>query len=364
MVGGERAQRRPQSAPILSEDRLEDQIALLFTFGNNPIIEPLEDQSLRPQTFTDGDAYATAIRQADVDLMMLRPKHRSWKLSHCELGDAHLQQGESGGGLICNGLSPASGTILFVPLSNARDHSANGQTLDAASVTVLRPNTEFHLAIRSPHDWCSIYLPDEIPASADGTSSQRSADQHRKQPGCQVVSVSTSAVSHLRQLIVELIDVMQRHTDRLEGAEARQHAVSQIRECASPFLRSPATMPAAVVGRPELSREEIIRRVMIEIDARDDSPLSVSDLALAAQVSERTLRSVFQEYLGICPVRFLKVRQLHRVRQQLQRSGLHGDRSVGSVLSSFGIWQFGRFAAEYRGVFGELPSETLSRSRK
>lgn len=315
-------------------------------------------------TFTDVDAYASAIRQADVDVTMLRPERREWKVSHCELGDAHVQRGVSGGGVICNGLSPTAGTILFLPLSNAHDHSANGQCLDAEAVTVLRPNTEFHLAIRAPHDWCSIYLPDgDVPPGAD-LPPQLAGHRHTSNPGCQVVSVATPAANQLRRLILELTEVMDRDSQRLATVEAQQSAVRQIRECAAPFLKPQEAFSVNAVGRPELSRDEIIHRVMIEVDARRDSPLSVSDLALAAQVSERTLRNVFQQYFGLCPARYLKLRQLHRVRHQLQNSGPRDDRTVGNVLSSLGIWQFGRFAAEYRRYFGELPSETLFRFRK
>jgi AraC family ethanolamine operon transcriptional activator len=168
----------------------------------------------------------------------------------------------------------------------------------------------------------------------------------------------------LRCLVVELIDVMHRHSQRLASVEIQQNAVRKIREYAAPFLMHQETFPATTAGRPELSRDEIIQRVMIEIETREDTPLCVSDLALAAEVSERTLRTIVQQYLGLSPARYLKLRQLHRVRHRLQQGDSRDGRSVGSVLSSFGIWQFGRFAAEYRWLFGELPSETLYRSRK
>jgi AraC family ethanolamine operon transcriptional activator len=338
-----------------------------FRYSLSAIIRLIDfrgSPSLPQQTFTDGDAYASAIRQADVEVTMLRPKQREWRVSHCELGGAHIQQGFSGGGLICNGLSPTRGTILFLPLSNANDHSANGQSLDSASATVLSRNTEFHLAIRAPHEWCSIYLPDDDVLHSDTTPLQMSGHRHTKNMGCRVVRVSTPSANHLHRLVVDLIDVMHRHAHRLAAVEIQQHTVRQIREYAAPFLMHEETFPATNVGRPELSRDEIIQRVMIEVDTRRDSPLSVSDLAIAAEVSERTLRTVFQQYFGLCPARYLKLRQLHSVRHRLQQSDSRDGRSVGSVLSSFGIWQFGRFAAEYRRLFGELPSETLYRCGK
>jgi AraC-like DNA-binding protein len=46
-------------------------------------------------------------------------------------------------------------------------------------------------------------------------------------------------------------------------------------------------------------------------------PLFVNDVCRAAGVSERTLRNVFHEYVGVGPMRLLKVRQLHETRSAL-----------------------------------------------
>jgi AraC family ethanolamine operon transcriptional activator len=78
----------------------------------------------------------------------------------------------------------------------------------------------------------------------------------------------------------------------------------------------------------------------------------------AAQVSERTLRTAFNECYGVSPVRYLQVRNLHRVHRALRKAE-PDETSVADVLLWHGEWEFGRFATRYRRLFGELPSETL-----
>ena len=60
------------------------------------------------------------------------------------------------------------------------------------------------------------------------------------------------------------------------------------------------------------------------------------------------------------PKRYLMLRELHAIRSALRRA-TSSEATVTDVLSSHGIWEFGRFATRYRRQFGELPSETLRR---
>jgi transcriptional regulator GlxA family with amidase domain len=90
--------------------------------------------------------------------------------------------------------------------------------------------------------------------------------------------------------------------------------------------------------------------------------LSVEQLAAAVGVSERTLRDAFQQYFGVAPVQFLNSRTLHQVRAALKAAD-PPRATVTKIATQFGVWQFGRFARDYRFLFRELLSETLRLQR-
>jgi AraC family ethanolamine operon transcriptional activator len=59
----------------------------------------------------------------------------------------------------------------------------------------------------------------------------------------------------------------------------------------------------------------------------------------------------------------LQLRQLHQVRRALQAAN-PDEITVSNVLIRQGEWEFSRFAARYRRMFDELPSETLRTKRR
>ena len=91
-----------------------------------------------------------------------------------------------------------------------------------------------------------------------------------------------------------------------------------------------------------------------------DEHVSLIELATAAGVSERTLETVFNEYYGVGPRRYLHLRQLNLIRCALKAADPE-KASVTEVLAQYGVWEFGRFASRYRRHYGERPSDTLRR---
>jgi AraC family ethanolamine operon transcriptional activator len=98
-------------------------------------------------------------------------------------------------------------------------------------------------------------------------------------------------------------------------------------------------------------------RSFIEENAR--KPLAVRDVCRAAGVSWRTLDYAFREEFGVAPKAYLKATQLNGVRREIRRA--EPPVVISDVANRWGFWHMGQFAADYRKLFGELPSETLAR---
>ena len=105
---------------------------------------------------------------------------------------------------------------------------------------------------------------------------------------------------------------------------------------------------------------QIMRRFRREVEENPDQPLYIPELCATIGVSDRTLRVCCQEQLGMSPKRYLLLRRMNLAQRAL-RDAAPGTTSVTEVATEYGFWQFGRFAGEYRSLFGESPSATLGR---
>ncbi len=89
-------------------------------------------------------------------------------------------------------------------------------------------------------------------------------------------------------------------------------------------------------------------------------PLYLAEVCAAVGVSERTLRFICQEHLGMGPIRYLWIRRMNLAREALALADSTKS-TVTEIATEFGFWELGRFSVEYRALFGETPSAALHR---
>jgi AraC family ethanolamine operon transcriptional activator len=90
---------------------------------------------------------------------------------------------------------------------------------------------------------------------------------------------------------------------------------------------------------------------------------SLGELCPAANVSERRLRDAFTDEFDLPPSRFFRAWALNAAHRRLLGSEPRGE-SVTDVAASLGLWHLGRFAEQYRTIYGENPSATLRAHRQ
>ncbi|MEB3244351.1 MAG: helix-turn-helix domain-containing protein [Cyanobacteriota bacterium] len=133
-----------------------------------------------------------------------------------------------------------------------------------------------------------------------------------------------------------------------------------IREDLIPLLLEALITGPAVTRRPP-ARIDLVKEVQQWMHAHPTEPITLAELCRQAHASRRTLIQGFHDHLGMGPMAYLKILRLHGIRQRL----LHADPSqlqIGPLADAWGFHNQGHFAAHYRHLFGERPSDTLRRA--
>ncbi len=320
------------------------------------------------QTFNEYEHFIEAVGHADAKFTLPRLEIPFWSICQREVGKIHLQASAEGSSNIAEASTLGSGYLLFAQRIGAACY-ANGVPLRDDMLLASGPKGEFVIASEGAHEWYSIFVPTAL-MTMPGMPEE---DLLIGQGTSRVLRPNQQALQKLHS-IVDRLQQVDRNTpesflEPASVASAERELVRTIRGFLGP-PQSSSTAAGAIEamarsaglrGRPALERDRVIKKVLDRIDQNPAELPTVEQLASTLDVSERTLRTMFVEFFGMSPTKYLHVRGLNRVRQTLLLPGA-GDVTIARVAARFGFWDFGRFARQYRQLFGELPSATLRKS--
>jgi len=253
---------------------------------------------------------------------------------------------------IATGASP-EGFFMFGGPASPRTHvNWCGTELNARCLAFGRPSSEvdfviptdsYHLVLLVPNRMLERYLGEELAAALL---------KRRQFLACQ-----PSCSNQLLDLIDRLVEKYLFHGELLSDERICNAIEWQLLGGIVEFLVSGGTDAGCV--SPGV-RYLAVRRA-IEYFEVQSQPISVPELAAVAGVSERVLELGFQETTGTTPRDFMRWDRMNRARRDLLVAE-SASFTVTKIAARYGINELGRFAVDYKRIFGESPSTTLKRS--
>jgi transcriptional regulator GlxA family with amidase domain len=104
--------------------------------------------------------------------------------------------------------------------------------------------------------------------------------------------------------------------------------------------------------------DAVAKRAIDLMHAHPETPWSTGELARATGASARALQRAFERSGQPSPMTYLRRLRLHRVHAELAANSADLV-TVTMVAGRWGFVHLGRFASQYRQLFGETPSDTL-----
>jgi len=114
--------------------------------------------------------------------------------------------------------------------------------------------------------------------------------------------------------------------------------------------------------KPSVKRSQVISRVLDYLESDLATTFNIPALCKVAEVSERTLRNIFNATISIGPKKYQHYFKLNAVRRELTKFN-SAQFYVSDIANSKGFWHMGQFAADYHKLFKELPTDTQKRQQ-
>jgi len=169
---------------------------------------------------------------------------------------------------------------------------------------------------------------------------------------------SPTGQNRLRELVTQILST----APQLAGSANVNQTAAAIREsllaCVDGVFAD--MVPTKWASHANSTRQfKIFQDIRAVLAGSIGKPIYSEELAQQVGISVRSMHDAILRYRGMSLHRYLRLRRLWLVRQQL----FAGAESVKATALAFGFWHLGDFSGSYRLQFGESPSQTLARSR-
>ncbi|MEX0163579.1 AraC family transcriptional regulator [Pseudomonas brassicacearum] len=279
-------------------------------------------------------------------------QQRDWQLNVVDLNGVALMSGREGAATVYTGVGLPGYFNIFVPLTGHDTTVVDGHAFNRRRVGWMVPNAMFHIDAKRPASWLTVAMSCELVLrwAAVRDDEFDFSVLHRN-----MVSNAHRNIAPLIWLARRLFHIETDTPEVLHTESAEHDARMEVMDVVFRLLLPIDPLHAG--ARHSRDHREILQRALELLEVLDIQPVYTEDICHATCASERTVRNVFNEYLGMSPHRYLMVRRLHAIRFAIRHAG-PGD-TITSICSRFGVWDFGRLAGQYRQHFGMLPAQSL-----
>ncbi|MDC1288216.1 helix-turn-helix domain-containing protein [Gammaproteobacteria bacterium] len=319
---------------------------------------PLRENYILSQNYLDIDEYvqAIAISQGSLDVAQLGRGSFRAELVNLSLGPFLINHSKINRSCMVRGKTPAA--ISFgLPVTMESSGSWMRKPLELSTVQSYAQNNEFEAVTPTGFEnvICTV-LPNKLDPACH---SEEFPDFVHNSKRNLRISCGSKVRGYLNSELLGLLSLIQQNPKLLEQQSWVSDCCEEISALLDQINTSNNDSSRAFRGR---MKSAIVARAIDYLESMQGEMVSVQDLRKHCNASRSTLERAFKERYGIMPKAFLTAHCLNGVRKALKIADPETFK-ISDVAGRFGFWHMSQFAADYRRQFGELPSETLTRTR-
>ena len=315
--------------------------------------------NLSMNRFNDVQTHASAVNDWRQTYSQISAGNLQSSLAQIKSQGLHAFREQINQRVVQHGEAPRGKVCFAVPIAIPGAIRMQGREADETSLFVLRGGEEFMFHMPMGMDMLSLTFDSELFDHAlDDSPDAESIEKLLKQP---VIRIPTHRFSECRRRLLAMF------SEAIgDGTAATQSGFEPNLESAmlyelmdllaDPHLKMRVRQPTSI-------HSFIVEKCHHFTVSDTFNPPNVSDLCHRLKISRRTIQNSFKKVTETTPTHYIRSIRLNGARRELMGTR-SSELSIGDAASKWGFSHLSHFAADYHGLFGELPSQTLRADRR
>ena len=308
------------------------------------------------QRFNDFDAFNEAAAGWDLDFRQMDRGRFEAKLSQIATPSVILAECAFNRRLEQRGATPAGYRTFGIPAGDALNLLRRGKEFGPDDLLLFPNSAELDSVSNVGFHVFAFSVSERVLEQAAERRGLSSVEEML--PRSDLVKCPRSTLSRLKNLASRLSRSAQANPGLVTDSSFLESLESEL--VAGVLDAAGGGDPVAASRGSAKSRSQAVKKALEIIADHATKPITVAEVEKVCGASGRTLRYGFEETFGLSPKQYLQNYRLNGVHQTLLRSR-STDTKVADATNEWGFWHMGQFAADFRNLFGELPSETLAK---
>lgn len=318
------------------------------THINAPKKSNLQTNLVSVKTATDADLHAANLTNWQQEYDQTSGGHFEGKIIELAFGDLQVFCESTSQALQQRCLVWPDSVWLGIPLTQQAECRVNGLSVRSQNIMCRPGNTEFELTTPNHYDLFGIVINQQTliqTADTHGISINWHELSHHGR-----LAIPEHTLSNVRYILSRLLDIDTHATPRHANRLSHDLVMITVLEVLAQETPQPPKTSSYI------HRKQVVDKARQFVTQHLDTPLTITDLCAAANVSRRTLQYSFESILGISPIQHLRISRLNGVRRTIITSAQ--QHPILDIAAQWGFWHMSQFAKDYKKLFGELPSQT------
>lgn len=317
--------------------------------------ESTEQAYLIHQHFGDFDEFCENVVQWDLDYRQIEPGKFDSELLVAGSNRIQFLRARLGRRLIQKGAAPAGMRSFGLLAARNIQIFWHGRQVTGGDLFVFPLGGELDSVTQCDFDVVVVSLREDALLAA--CQSLELPDPDNLLKGDEVIRIDPKDMRRLRRFVLSTSNGLAKNVGlvTVDGLGLVADEISRL------LVLALSRGQGARGPKRSIRRTQALKLVDAYLAEHTTQPPRLEDLCRAANVSERTLEYAFREHYRLTPKAFINGLRLNAARKALLLTNPTTSR-VSEVVQNLGFWHMSQFAADYRSLFGELPSITLRRS--